>query len=142
MKFLFITLSLLALSIASAETISDQIIISNPVIRMVPPGSPNSAGFMKIYNNSNDDLRIIKIESDISRKVELHDVLQENGMMKMRKVDAFEIKSKTTLELKKGSKHIMFINLINPLKEGDKKKVKIHFQNGKSLEIEIPIQKL
>ena len=71
----------------------------------------------------NKDINLLKAESDISKVVELHTVNMENGVMKMRQVKSILIKANSSIELKPGSFHIMFIGLKSPLKKDEKKEL-------------------
>ncbi|NUM41154.1 MAG: copper chaperone PCu(A)C [Leptospiraceae bacterium] len=100
----------------------NNIIIENAYIKHVPPVSPNSAAFLTIKNNSISDVSLIKVESDISKVVEMHTMTMESGVMKMRQVETILIKANGSTELKPGGLHIMLIGIKNPLKLGEKKK--------------------
>lgn len=116
-----------------------EISIENAKIRAVPPSSLNTGGFMIIKNNSKEDIKLIKAESDISESVELHTVTMVDKTMKMRPVDSIEIKKNDSIELKPGSFHIMFIGLKAPLKKDEKKVITLFFSNGKKETLTVPV---
>ncbi|NBU99386.1 MAG: copper chaperone PCu(A)C [Spirochaetia bacterium] len=120
----------------------EDITIQDPLIRLVPASSPNTAGFMKISNSTSKEIRLIKAESDFSQTVELHNVVFENAKMMMRPVESIVIPANSTVELRPGSLHIMFIGIKNPLTLSDTKKVTLKFDNNKSIEIDIPVKEI
>lgn len=130
-----------ALNVSAYEKVQD-VIIENSMIRMVPPTATVSAGFMVIKNNTNKDIKLIKVEGSISKTIELHSMVLEGETMKMRKMDTMEIKAKSSLELKRKSFHLMFIDLLKPLKLGDNHKLKFTFDNKTVLEIPISVQEI
>ncbi len=72
----------------------------------------NSAAFMKITNNMDIDDTLFSVQSDLAKVTELHETYEkENDMMGMRHVDYLIIPSKSVVELKPGSFHIMLIGL-------------------------------
>lgn len=97
-------------------------------------GVPNSAVFMNITNKENKVIKLTGASTQASQKAELHTHIKENEMMKMVKVENFEIAPNETLELKPGGNHIMLLGLKNELKAGDKIDLKLEFE-GQSVEL-------
>jgi periplasmic copper chaperone A len=120
----------------------EDITIQEPMIRLVPTASPNTGGFMKITNSTSKEIKLIKAESDFSQTVELHNVVFENAKMMMRPIESIVIPANSTVELRPGSLHIMFIGLKNPLTVSDTKKVTLKFDNNKSLVVDMPVKEI
>jgi copper(I)-binding protein len=59
------------------------------------------------------------VESGIAKSVELHNHIDNNGVMEMRQVPSIEIKSKGEAQLKPGGYHVMLMDLKQQMKEGD-----------------------
>jgi len=131
-------------SVLAAETVTaaktPAITIENPMIRLAPPASPNSGGFMLLKNSSATDVNLIKAESDISKVVELHEMVMDQGTMKMRPVGKILIPAKGQTALAPGGLHVMFIGLTAALKDGESKSVTLHFDNGQVEKIEAPVK--
>ena len=104
----------------TSNPLSDKpFVISNMWMR---PGSMNrnTAAFMSITNNMDVDDTLYSVQSDLAKVVQLHETYEaENDMMGMRHVDFIVIPSKSTVELKPGSFHIMLIGLNKNLKNED-----------------------
>jgi len=126
----------------STLSAQEEIQVEKYKIRLVPAPSKSSAMFCKILNNSSKDIALIKAESSISKTVELHGMVMEGQEMKMRPVEKFLIKAKSSLELKPGSFHVMFIDLKQPLKLGEKHKVTFSFDNGQKIQLDVPVEKI
>jgi copper(I)-binding protein len=124
----------------SFNTIAADIKIEEAKIRLVPPTSTVSAIFLKITNKSNQDIKLISAESDLAKSVELHDMIMDNGGMRMRQVQNINLKANSTTELKRGGLHIMLIDLKNPLKEGSSHKIKLNFDDKTNQTIEVKVQ--
>jgi len=139
MKKIFI-LSIIMCSLQLVGKDNPAINIENAYIKNVPPVSPNSAAFMTIKNNSAVDINLIKVESDLSKVVELHNMILESGIMKMRQVDSILIKANSSTELKPGGLHIMLIGLKAPLKKDEKRIFTLTFDNGLTEKIEIQVK--
>lgn len=96
-----------------------------------PSNTGTGAAFMKIKNNGKEAINIISATSDIAENVEIHGHnMDDNGVMRMYKLDKLTIKAGETAILEPGENHIMFFNLKNPLKSGDKFNVTAKLDNG------------
>jgi copper(I)-binding protein len=135
---LVLTSTLLLANLANAATFS----VENAYIRATPPHTQNSAAFMLINNNSDKSLTLVAASSDIADRVELHSHIMSDGMMKMRQVESIVIEANDSVELRPGSFHVMFLGLKSPLKEGNKVKLKLYFNNGDEMIIDAPIKKI
>ena len=116
--------------------------IIDPYVRAVPPGQNVSAAFLQLENTSAETRTITNAVSSISRVVELHSHVHENGMMKMRRVDSIEIPANGKTVLEPGGLHIMLIGLHKPLKLDQKVSITLEFKNGSSQTIEAPVRKI
>jgi copper(I)-binding protein len=115
--------------------------IVDAYVRMVPPGTPNSAAFMTIGNRSSSDRKLLKVESPAAKRSELHTHINDQGMMRMRQVEAIEIKAAAHTELKPGGYHIMLLDLQQSLQEGDSVPLTLRFDDGSTKEIAAAVKK-
>lgn len=114
--------------------------VMHPHVRAVPEGQPNSAAFMVLKNNTDQDRSLINARSNISKAVELHTHKKEGGMMRMRRVDEIDIKANSKTALKPGGLHIMFIGLKHQLNKGDKIELELIFDNGEEVKLFVPVK--
>jgi hypothetical protein len=126
---------------AWAAGTADNVVVVDPHVRMVPPGAMATAAFMVLKNTGDKDVKLVKAETSAAKVTELHTHLNEDGVMKMRRVPAIDIKAKGEAALEPGGLHIMMIDLKAPLKEGDKVAVTLGFDDGSSKKIEAPVRK-
>ena len=87
--------------------------------------------------------RVIKNfkSSPAAKTAELHETVDENGVMKMvHHPEGWEIPAGGTLELKPGGKHIMLIGLTAPLVAGEKIKVTLNFEKAGAQTIDVPVK--
>lgn len=129
--------SMLNFAHAAESTIS----IHDAYVRLVPPGIRTTGGFMLIRNAGADDRRLIRAESPAATIVELHNHINENGVMKMREVASITVKANGQSELKPGGHHIMLIDLKEELKEGGKVPITLRFDDGSSQTVLAPVRK-
>ena len=94
--FFIIAAFALAVTAASAgDYKAGSLDISDPWSRATPKGSSVAAGYMKIKNNGSTPDRLIGGSSDVAYKFEVHEMMMEDGVAKMRPV-------KGGLEIKPG----------------------------------------
>ena len=112
--------------------------IQDPYVRLAPPHAPATGAFMLIKNAGNSDRQLVKAESNVAKTVQLHNHINENGVMKMREVPSIDIKANGQAELKPGSYHVMLIGLTQPLKDGDPVAITLTFDDGSQQRISAP----
>jgi len=115
--------------------------IVDPWVRAVPPNMKNTALFMTIINQGDEDDELIGVEGDVSKMIQIHKTVNENGVMKMVHVDKIEIHGHSKVELKPGGYHIMLMGLKRPLKEGEVLKFTLIFKKSGKIMIEAPVKR-
>jgi len=121
---------------------ADGVSIENPYVREVPPGQPNSASFMTLTNDTNVDIALIKASSDVAPDVELHEHVDDDGLLKMRQIPKIIIPANGTTILKPGGLHVMLIGLNKTLKSGDNVEITLEFDNGTKQTINADVKKI
>ncbi|KJY84498.1 hypothetical protein TW81_02925 [Vibrio galatheae] len=140
MKLKALILACLTLSpLAYAET---DIMTNHAYARATPPNAPTSAVFAEFMNKGDTERHIVSATTDAAGKVELHDVITEGDVMKMRQIEKITIPAKGKTVLKPGSLHIMLFDLTKPFVEGDSINVQVTFANGETQTITAPIKKV
>ncbi len=133
---------LLFSGLAGAASVADQVQVEDPYARAVPPGLPNSASFMRINNPDQVAHKLVAAESPAADVVELHTHINDNGVMRMRRVDAIELPAGSTTELKPGGLHVMLIGLRAQLKPGDEIQLSLEFEDGSKTALSLPVKKI
>jgi copper(I)-binding protein len=94
--------------------------IATPWLRATPGGAKVAGGYVSIANKGSEPDRLMSASIPVAPKGEIHEMSMSNGTMHMQELtDGLEIKPGETVELKPGSYHIMFVDLAEPLKQGD-----------------------
>jgi len=88
------------------------------------------AAFAMLTTTGNEMDRLVAASAPVSERTELHTHLMENGIMKMRQVQAIEVHPGEPTMLQPGGLHIMFINLRAPLEEGQQIPVTLTFEKA------------
>jgi periplasmic copper chaperone A len=140
MKFSHLLLS--SLLVAPTVFANSSITFDRAYARATPPKAPTSAVFAEIYNRGTQDKVLVSATTNVASKVELHDVIINGDIMKMRQVHQMIIPAGRKLELQPGSLHIMLLGLKGPLKEGDTITMTAHFADGEILVFDAPVKKV
>ncbi len=82
--------------------------------------------------------RLIKAECAQATTVELHNHIEENGIMKMRPVSSVDLADKP-VEMKPGGMHIMLMGLKEDLKDQKTVKVSLEFEKAGKVDVNFPV---
>ncbi|MDX1974551.1 MAG: copper chaperone PCu(A)C [Rickettsiales bacterium] len=136
MKKSLIALALLLTSTSLAH--AADIEISNGWVKPSMPGKNLTAAFFDLKNNSGKTkvLRSVQASEGVA---EIHNTIEENGVMKMRHMDSVELPAGGSVSFKPRAKHIMLMELPQPLKEGDKVLLTLQFDGNESEKITLPV---
>lgn len=136
----FIRLLFIYLFLTNIAYSAESIKIENTWSPEAPPVVKVMAGYMKINNLSNKDIKVQSAKSDLFKKVEIHKTELKNGMMKMIKQEHLKIKAKGHIELKPGGLHMMLIGKLKPVKSGSTIPVSLKFDNGETIHINLKVK--
>lgn len=144
MKTVFAAASLLVFAVTTANAHDykiGQLEITHPWTRATPKGAAVAGGYLKVKNTGTVSDRLIGGSVPVAGRFEVHEMAMNNGVMTMRPLkDGLEIKPGQTIELKPGSYHVMFMDLKQPLNQGQPLKGTLVFEKAGTLEIEYKIE--
>jgi copper(I)-binding protein len=117
--------------------------VGNPWTRATPKGSAVAGAYLTISNKGMAPDRLVGGSSAVAGRFEVHSMMMEQGVAKMRPVEGgLEIKPGETVELKPGSFHIMLLDLKQPLEKGQKVKGTLEFEKAGKVDIEFAVEAL
>ena len=126
---------------ASAEDYTvGAIQIGNPWARATPKGAEVAGAYMTISNKGTTPDRLIGGSTPVAGRFEVHRMLMEKGVMKMRPVEGgLEIKAGQTVEFKPESYHVMLFGLKQPLAKDQRVKATLEFEKAGKVDIEYSV---
>jgi len=130
----------LALAVASAWAQSGAIQIEKPFARATAPGAAVGGGYATISNNGSSADRLLSASSPVSARMELHEMAMVDNVMRMREIKGLDVPAKGKVELKPGGYHLMFMELKQPLKQGDKVPVTLKFEKAGEVKVELAVE--
>ncbi len=130
MRYLFFLFYFFFFQLESHQYEKNNIVIKHPIIKLNSASANLGAGYLKILNNSESNIYLTKIETKISKKEEIHEIILEKEIYKMRPVkDNILITPGNELIFKPKSYHIMFFGFKKPLIQGQMIKSNLYFNN-------------
>lgn len=100
----------------------------------------NGVAYVSIENEGRAADRLVGAKSDIAKRTEIHTHLEENGVMKMRRVDGIDLPAGGKITMRPGGYHVMFMGLNKPLKKGGKFSVRLVFEKAGEVTAEVTVQ--
>jgi len=136
----------LALSLGGAALAHDYkagpLKIEHPWSRATPGGAKVGGGYLVIENTGSTADRLVSASvPSISDRAEFHEMAINNGVMTMRPLDSgVTIAPGAKVEFKPGGYHIMFMELKQPLKQGESIKGTLTFEKAGSVDVEFKVE--
>lgn len=124
--FLFVTLSLHE----GFSKENNQLVIHGSYTFETYDGQENIAVYMSFFNNTDNDIEIESFSSNLSSRVEMHDIKITNDIAKMIMIKKVIVKKKDQLYLQPGGKHLMFFGINKNLNDGDSFDIQVNLKNG------------
>ena len=109
-------------------------------VRAMPPSVPNTAAYFTLMNHG-PELDLVSVETDVAGEAQLHTLIEEDGVIKMRQLPKFTLASHSNLELKPSGNHVMLLGLKQPLIEGQEVLLRLKFSDGSEQQLTLPVSK-
>jgi copper(I)-binding protein len=106
----------LAALLFAAFPVMAQVTVKDPWVRATVSAQKATGAFMQI--TSAQDARLVEASSPVAGVVEVHEMVMEKDVMKMRAVKGLDLPAGKTVELKPGGYHVMLMDLKEQMKEG------------------------
>ena len=138
MKKYLIAIALLFFSATQTIAAGTNFEAVNGWVKPSMPGKNLTAAFFDLKNNS-EKARVLRSVQSSLGVAEMHNTIEENGVMKMRHMDSVELPAGETVSFKPKAKHIMLVELPKPLKEGDEVTLTLQFDGDETLSVTMPV---
>jgi len=126
MKKLYFSLCLLA----AATLVQAQVTVRDAWVRGTVPKQQASGAFMQL--SAEQDTRLIAARSPVAGVVELHEMVMDGDVMKMRQIPGLDIVPGRVLDLKPGGFHVMLLDLKGQLRGGDVVPITLVFEDART----------
>lgn len=115
--------------------------ITDPFVRATLPNQPVAGGFVTVTNTGDSDDVLVGASSEVAGRVEVHEMAMADGVMKMRALDdGLPLPAGETVTLAPGGYHIMFMDLVGPLTDGQTATVTLTFRDAGDVTLDMPVK--
>jgi periplasmic copper chaperone A len=130
-----------AIAHAHGATAGD-VSIGHPYATPSVPGANNGAAYIATLENTGKQPdRLLRVSTPVAARTELHTMSMDDGVMRMREVDAIAVAPGTPVKMRPGQGyHIMLMGLKKPLKEGESFPMTMEFERGGKVEVKVVVQ--
>jgi copper(I)-binding protein len=119
-----------------------QVEVDKPWVRATAPGAKVAAGYMILRNKAPAADRLVSVASPAAARVETHVTLKDGEVMRMREVKGYDVPAGGSFELKPGGAHLMFVDIRQPFKEGDRIPATLKFEKAGEVPVEFRVERL
>ncbi|HKW80396.1 MAG TPA: copper chaperone PCu(A)C [Casimicrobiaceae bacterium] len=116
--------------------------IDHPFARATPPGARSGGVYLTVENNGDRTDRLLSVSSPVAGDVELHRMVMDGGVMRMRAVAGVDIKPGDRLVLGPGGYHVMLGDLKHPLRAGESFPLTLGFEKAGSIEVQVAVESM
>lgn len=124
--------------IGASAQMSGPIMVSDAWSRPAVQGT-TGAGFMTLMNHGKTPQALVKVESPLARKVEIHRSAMTGGVMTMTAQSKVDIPPAGMVTFAPGGYHLMFMGLAKALKAGDKLPATLTFTGGRKVKVDFAV---
>jgi copper(I)-binding protein len=118
----------LTLAVATAAQAAAPLAVSGAWSRPAVAGT-NGVGYLVVTNAGKPDV-LVKVETPLAARVEMHSSSMAGGVMSMKKVERVPVPAGGQAAFAPGGYHLMLIGLTKTLKAGDKVPAALTFASG------------
>jgi copper(I)-binding protein len=119
-----------------------QVEVEKAWARATAPGAKVAAGYMVMRNKAAAADRLVSVASPAAARVETHVTVRDGDIMRMREVKGFDLAPNGSFELKPGGAHLMFVDIRNPFKEGERIPATLKFEKAGEVQVEFQVGRL
>ena len=120
----------LALSLAIFPLLAKaQARIEDPWARPTVAGQAAAGGYLQIKGGALND-RLLEAQTVIASSTEMHTMVMDGDIMRMRSVKQIEVPAGKTVNLAPGGLHLMFQGIKAPLKAGQEIELNLRFEKA------------
>ncbi|HQR55124.1 MAG TPA: copper chaperone PCu(A)C [Burkholderiaceae bacterium] len=115
-----------------------QVQVKDAWARPALQGQTATGAFMSLM--SNDGARLIGAASPVAGVVEIHEMVMEGSVMRMRAIAGLDLPPGRSVELKPGGYHVMLMDLKRPLKAGERVPLELRIETKDKRLVTQPIE--
>jgi hypothetical protein len=102
---------LAVLALPLAQTVAAQVVLEGAWVRALPPTQTRTAAYLTVRNTGTEAVVVSGASTPIAGRVELHETLQTEGMMRMQEQSEVRVPAGAAVSFAPGGLHLMLLDL-------------------------------
>ena len=135
MRFSLLPALLLLIAAGDASTLK----IDHPWARPSAGAATTGAAYLTITEEGAAD-RLVSVSTPVAGTAEVHETINDQGVMKMRPVDGLALVPGKPVTLSPGGYHVMLTGLKAPLKPGDSFPLTLTFEHAAPVTVTVKVE--
>ena len=133
---------LIAALTMAASVFADQgaVEVTQAWSREMPPGAPVGVAYFTISNHGHGNDRLVGVRTPVAGKAEMHTSVMENGLMKMRPLNAVEVPPGEPTMFQPGGNHVMLMQVKKPLRKGESFPMTLIFEKAGDVQVRVTVE--
>ncbi len=115
--------------------------ISEAWVGLAPPTIAMNAGYFSLSNLTDKPIELVSVTSPAYGSIQIHRSQLLNGIASMRMLPTLTIQPHQQVQFESGGLHLMMRKPIAAMSLGASAAVQLHFKNGTSVHVEMPVLK-
>ena len=116
--------------------------IEHPWARATAPAAQAGAAYFILTTQAEAPDLLVTASTPVAERVELHTHLMDDGIMRMRPVEAIEVSPGTPTVLEPGGLHVMLMGLQGPLVESETFPLTLVFETAGEVTVDVMVQSI
>ena len=125
----------------STGSAAKNIEISEAWVGLMPPTMAMNAGYFSLSDLTDKPIELVSVTSPAYGSIEIHQSQLLNGIASMRMLPTLTIQPHQQGQFESGGLHLMMRKPIAAMSLGASAAVQLHFKNGTSVHVEMPVLK-
>lgn len=135
-----LALSLGCATLAFAHSFeSHGLVVKHPWARATPPGVPTGAVYFGVTSNGAEDT-LTGAATPVAARAMLHRTIEKDGQSTMVHVKRVPVGPGKPISFQPGGYHLMLMQLKQPLEEGERFPLTLHFENAGDIRVQVVVE--
>ncbi len=117
------------------------LVIADARAMPTPRGLKVAAGYLTVANGGTENDRLIAASTPRAARTEIHEIVLDGSVAKMRPVSGVEIPTGGSATLKEDGLHVMFLDVDTPFTEGETIPVQLTFEKAGTIEVTMRVKR-
>jgi len=116
--------------------------ILQPWSQELPANAPTVAVYFTLDNQGMNADRLLGVDTPVAGEAQMHAHVDQDGMMKMQKVDSVTVAPGSRVAFAPMGYHVMLLQLNGPLRDGQFFPLTLHFEKAGDISVDVDVLKV